>query len=119
MSRPGNGGSEAASGLRQIEGFLMAHAYRSTARTEAKAFADLLPWLTGPQYEEVVRIYTADRLDLTRRMLKSITQRGSELQKEYTDRYEKLRRNLLCKVIALLLVAASTSVMNLVMMIER
>jgi hypothetical protein len=110
---------EASSGIRQLEGYLMAHTYRLTARNEAKAFADLLPWLTETQYEEVVRIYTADRLDLTRRILKSVKRRGNELQQEYADRYEKLRRRLLCKVIALLLIVTSMSVVNLVMLIDR
>ncbi|SCK30652.1 hypothetical protein [Streptomyces sp. WMMB 322] len=120
MTRPDSEGSEAAvSGLRQIEGYLMAHTYRRTARAEAEAFADLLPWLTEAQYEEVVRIYTADRLDLTRRMLKTIRRRGTELQREYADRYEKLRRGLLCKVTALLLVATSVSVLNLVLVLDR
>lgn len=96
---------EIASGIAALEGYLLSQAEISDARREAEAFADRLPWLTTAERSEVVRLYAEDHLDVSRRVLRRITDRCRELRAEYTARYELLRRRLLCVCVALLLAA--------------
>lgn len=98
-----DGRREIAAGIARLEGHLMSQAEISAARAEAAAFADRMPWLTTAQREEVVRLYTDQRLDLARSVLRRITDRCHELQAEYTARYRRLRRRLLCLSTALVL----------------
>jgi len=115
MSPTDTGRSEAARGLAQLEGYLLAQTHRRTARAEAEAFAGRLPWLTPAQHEDVVRLYTADRMALTRRVLEGTVERCAELRREYTDRYEQLRRRLLCRVTALILTALTAGIAALLL----
>jgi hypothetical protein len=94
---------EIASGLARLEGHLMCQAEIGNARAEAEAFADRMPWLTTAQREEVVRLYTDQRLAVARTVLQRVTDRCHELQSDYTARYEQLRRRLLCACVAIVL----------------
>ncbi|MEC4016333.1 hypothetical protein [Streptomyces sp. H27-D2] len=98
---------EAASGIARLEGYLLCQAENRTARAEAEAFARRLPWLTGDQHEEVVRLYTEERLALARSTLQRIADRCHELHADYAARYEDLRRRLARAMLAVLLGAAS------------
>jgi hypothetical protein len=108
---------EAAKGVDQLEGYLLLQADQHTARREATAFADRLPWLTTAQREEVVRLYAEERLALSVRVLRAVAQRCRELQGQYTERYEALqarisRRATACVVLCLSL-ALSTALLEL------
>ncbi|MYX32769.1 hypothetical protein GTY85_04445 [Streptomyces sp. SID8377] len=74
---------------------------------KAAAFADRLPWLTTAQREEVVRVYTADRLDLARHIHERTAQRAAELDDHYTRHYAQLRRRLFRATVAAVLAAAA------------
>lgn len=104
---------EAASGIARLEGYLLYQAELRDARAEAEAFACRMPWLTSDQREEVVRLYTEDRIALSRRTLQRITTRCHELRAEYSARYEQLRRRLLCTGLALLLAAVALCALTL------
>jgi hypothetical protein len=107
VSAPAAGeGQEAAAGIARLEGYLLAQSEASAARTAAEDFTSRLPWLDPEQREEVVRLYTADRMALSRRTLEHIVHRSRELRAEYTDRYQQLRRRLICTT-CLALAAAS------------
>ncbi|GGO50310.1 hypothetical protein GCM10012287_29730 [Streptomyces daqingensis] len=117
MRRSTTGQDEATRGIAQLEGYLLAQTYRENARTEAEAFADRLPWLTSAQHEEVVSLYTAERMALTRRVLEATVQRCGELRQEYTDRYEQLRGRLLLRVtVALLAMFAACATASAVLL---
>ncbi|MCD0484026.1 hypothetical protein LO771_16910 [Streptacidiphilus sp. ASG 303] len=94
MRRPGPRG-ESDRGIHQLEGYLLWQGETAAAREQAEAFADRLPWLTGPQREDVVRVYTADRLEVSRATVRRIADRARELRHEYTARYRALRLRLL------------------------
>jgi hypothetical protein len=94
---------EVASGIARLEGHLLAQTEISNARAEAEAFARRMPWLSTAQYEEVVRLYTEDRIALSRRVLERIVDRCHELKAEYTARYERLRRRLVHRCVAVVL----------------
>ena len=97
----------AARGVAQVEGYLLCQAELRTARAEAEAFAGRLPWLTAEQRSEVVRVYTEERLALTRRVLAGVVDRCHELRREYAQRYALLRRRLCCACTVLLVAAGS------------
>ncbi|MEU7241334.1 hypothetical protein [Streptomyces sparsogenes] len=99
------GPDEIESGIARLEGYLLCQREFGDARTEAEAYADRLPWLTAAQREEVVRLYAEERVELSRRMLRRIADRCEELRAEYTARYEELRRRLLYRCVAVVLVA--------------
>ncbi|MFD7921069.1 hypothetical protein ACFV3R_17815 [Streptomyces sp. NPDC059740] len=91
---------EAASGIAQLEGYLLWQQELGDARSRAEAFADRMEWLTEGQREEVVRLYAEDHLDLSRAALRRIADRCGELREEYTERYDQLRVRLLCRTTA-------------------
>ncbi|GAA2357921.1 hypothetical protein [Streptomyces cuspidosporus] len=99
------GPDEIESGIARLEGYLLCQRELGDARAEAEAYADRLPWLTTTQREEVVRLYAEERVELSRRMLRRIADRCEELRAEYTARYEELRRRLLYRCVAVVLVA--------------
>ncbi|MFF3291019.1 hypothetical protein [Streptomyces sp. NPDC003023] len=103
--------SEAAAGIARLEGYLLAQSRMREAEREAEAFAGRMPWLTTAQREEVVRIYTQDRIALSRRVLEAVVSRAHELRLEYATRYEELRRRLLCAGAAALLGSAALCVL--------
>jgi hypothetical protein len=103
--------AEVAAGIAELEGYLLAQSRVREAEREAEEFAGRMPWLTGAQREEVVRIYTEDRIALSRRVLKALVSRANELRAEYTARYEELRRRLLCASVAALLGATALCVL--------
>jgi hypothetical protein len=107
MRRSVSGRDEAARGIAQLEGYLLSQTYRQNARAEAEAFADRLPWLTSGQHDEVVRLYTVERMRLTKRVLEATVHRCGELREEYTERYELLRGRLLRRVTAVVLAAVA------------
>ena len=98
--------SEIAAGIARIEGYLLARSHVQEAERDAEAFADRMPWLTTGQREEVVRVYTGDRIAVSRRVLEALVARSQELRAEHTARYEELRRRLLCASVAALLGSA-------------
>lgn len=79
----------------EAEGFLMARTHWTEARQEAQSLCASLPWLTTAQTEELTRHYITHRIALSRRMLTATVQRADELRREYEERYQELRRNLL------------------------
>lgn len=101
---------EATEGIRQLEGYLLLQRQDRTARLEAEAFADRLSWLTTAQRDEVVRLYTADRIALAHRILRAVAQRCRDLQSEYSDRYETLRARLLRAAVASGLLCLSVAI---------
>lgn len=82
---------ESARGLAQMEGYLLWSAEVEEARRLAPRFTDQLPWLTTAQREDVARVYTADRVAVSRAMLARIVARSDELRGEYSDRYRRLK----------------------------
>ncbi|MFP1624257.1 hypothetical protein ACLB9X_03360 [Streptomyces sp. 5K101] len=94
---------EAAAGIAELEGYLLAQSRLYEARVEAEAFADRLPWLTTSQREEVVRLFAEDRIALSRRALAALVSRAGELRQEYSQRYDFLRQRMLCGGLAALL----------------
>ncbi|WP_448315973.1 hypothetical protein [Streptomyces sp. CO7] len=94
MSAGQQGGGEVSPAV-EMEGYLIAHAHRESARREAGTLCARLPWLTGAQAEEVARQYVLLRIGLTRRLLLDTAERAEQLREEYETRYEALRRTLL------------------------
>ncbi|MEY9844242.1 hypothetical protein [Streptacidiphilus sp. MAP5-3] len=82
---------DTAAGLRMLEGYLYWQAETDRAQQEAERFADLLPWLTAGQREEVVRLHRQERLDSSRAFVERMARRARQLQREYTTRYQHLR----------------------------
>jgi hypothetical protein len=78
-----------------IEGYLLARTHLDQAEREAESLCARMPWLTAAQAEDVTHHYVRTRLDLTRQMLLSTTERAAQLRQEYEDRYAALRRDLL------------------------
>ncbi|MBT2365673.1 hypothetical protein J7E88_10160 [Streptomyces sp. ISL-10] len=97
---------DVAAGIARLEGYLLAQSRLTQAQEHADEFADLMPWLTTSQREEVVRLYTQDHIAVSRRALEFVSARAAELRVEYTARYETLRRRLLCRSVAALVTAA-------------
>jgi hypothetical protein len=85
---------EAATGLADLQGYLMVHAALHEAHMRAAAFADSMPWLGTAEREEVIRLYAADDIARTRHAWETIGRRARELSGEYTARYEELRRRM-------------------------
>ncbi|MGY1433835.1 hypothetical protein [Streptomyces reniochalinae] len=96
---------QTAADINRIEGYLLLQAERGEAEAQAEAFAARMPWLTTGQRDEVVRLYTADRMALTRRVLHGLTERCAELREEYSARYLHLRRRVLARATLVLLLA--------------
>ncbi|MFJ4876315.1 hypothetical protein ACIP93_14020 [Streptomyces sp. NPDC088745] len=100
---------ETAAGISRLEGYLLCQAEIRRAQSQGKDFAGRLTWLTTAQQEEVARHYAQDRLATTRQALAAVNARQAELRAEYTARYRALRRQLLCRCVALLLTALTLS----------
>ncbi|MGK5532974.1 hypothetical protein [Streptomyces sp. URMC 129] len=100
---------DAAEGIAQLEGYLLWQGELSTARAEAEAFADALPWLTDAQRAELTARYAEERIRLSRRVLAAVGDRCRVLEREYTARYGELRHRLLCATGCVLLTAVSMS----------
>ncbi|MBF9069261.1 hypothetical protein I2501_14640 [Streptacidiphilus sp. NEAU-YB345] len=83
-----------------LEGYLYWQAETDRAQQEAERFADLLPWLTTGQREEVVRLYRQQRLDSSRAFVERIARRARRLQREYATRYQQLRIRVLAATFA-------------------
>lgn len=111
MTRP----PEVEQGIARLEGYLLCQTELTNARAEAEAFARRLTWLTTAQHEEVVRLYTDERIKISRRTLERIIERSRELQTEYAARYEQLRQRLLCTCVALVLAALALCSCMLIM----
>ncbi|GAA2474104.1 hypothetical protein GCM10010406_07620 [Streptomyces thermolineatus] len=93
----------AARGINQLEGYLLLQAENTNAVREAEEFARLMPWLTGARREEVVALYAERRMAVSRTAIRTVADRCRELRQEYTERYEELRRRLLCATAATVL----------------
>ncbi|MGW0333237.1 hypothetical protein ACWD0J_15430 [Streptomyces sp. NPDC003011] len=78
-----------------VEGYLLARTHHDQAQREAEDLCARMPWLTSAQAEDVTRHYLRQRIDLTRQMLLTTTERAGRLREEYEDRYASLRRELL------------------------
>ncbi|MEU0075225.1 hypothetical protein ABZ027_37670 [Streptomyces sp. NPDC006332] len=78
-----------------VEGYLLARTHHDQARREAERLCARLPWLSTAQAEDVTRHFVHQRIELTRQMLLSTTERAAELRQEYECRYVELRRALL------------------------
>ncbi|SEL19413.1 hypothetical protein [Streptacidiphilus jiangxiensis] len=85
---------DAAEGLRMLEGYLYWQAETARAQRDAERFADLLPWLTSGQREDVIRLYRQERLDSSRAFVDRVAHRARQLQREYGDRYRHLKLRL-------------------------
>jgi hypothetical protein len=112
VSRPGTDdlAREAAEGISRLEGYLLLQADEQVARSQARAFADRLPWLTTAQREEVVSVYAEERMALSVQVLRAVARRCHELQDQYTERYEALRARTRCRATACVLLCLSLSV---------
>ncbi|MEV8596237.1 hypothetical protein [Streptomyces sp. NPDC052012] len=104
-----------------VEGYLLARTHLDQAHREAESLCSRLPWLTTAQAEEVTRHYIRQRIDLTRRMLVSTTERADQLRKEYEARYAALRRDLLRRhaACACAVVAAAGAVSTVACLLAR
>lgn len=92
-------------GLRHLEGFLVWQAEAKRARSAAQGFADRLPWLTTVQRDEVIRVYAADHLEVSRATVCHLAERSKVMRQEYTDRYSALRARLFGLCLAAVAVA--------------
>ncbi|MEV6162640.1 hypothetical protein AB0L71_12080 [Streptomyces sp. NPDC052052] len=101
-----------ARGLARLEGHLLWNAEVEEARREARCFTDALPWLTTAQREDVERVYTADRVAVSRAVLRRICARAAELRTEYDARYRSLRARgvAVCAVLVAALGGTCTAV---------
>ncbi|MER8069258.1 hypothetical protein ABTZ59_13320 [Streptomyces sp. NPDC094034] len=108
---------DSARGLYQIEGYLLWSAEVEDVRRQAARFTAQLPWLTTAQREDVERVYTADRLAASRAMLVRISDRATELRREYTARYRRLRTRALAA--AVLAVGAASGACGAVTFLAR
>ncbi|MFE3137628.1 hypothetical protein [Streptomyces scopuliridis] len=90
---------DSARGLYQIEGYLLWSAEIEDVRRQAARFTAQLPWLTTAQREDVERVYTADRAAASRAMLVRISDRATELRREYTARYRQLRTRVVATAV--------------------
>ncbi|MBH1932826.1 hypothetical protein I5Q34_00695 [Streptomyces sp. AV19] len=99
----GNPADTAEAGLRQLDGYLYWQAEHDTARHEAAALCDRLPWLTTAEREDLEREYTRTRAEASRTMTRRVAVRCVELREEYEARYRLLRRRV---------VAAATGVVG-------
>jgi len=104
-----------------IEGYLLARAHHDQAHREAENLCARLPWLTTAEAEDVTRHYVDQRIDLTRQMLLSTTERATQLRQEYVDRYAVLRRDLLKRntACARAVLACAGAVSTLVCLLTR
>jgi hypothetical protein len=91
---------DCARGLDQLEGYLLWSAEMAEVRRQAALFTEQLPWLTTAQREDVERVYTADRVAVSRAVLERIAERAHELRGEYTARYEQLRARCVAAAVA-------------------
>ena len=105
---------EYARGLNEMEGYLLSQAEAAAALSGAEAFAARMPWLTAAQRDEVVRLYTADRLEVSRAALRRVADRALELQCQYSTRYHALQ----AKLLALFLSALAGFGMVLLMLVH-
>ncbi|MEY9957434.1 Flp pilus assembly protein TadB [Streptacidiphilus sp. MAP5-52] len=87
-------GAHLEEGLHHLEGFLVWQAEAKQARSAAQRFSDRLPWLTTAQREEVIRVYTADRMETSRATIRRLAERSNAMRQEYTARYSTLRARL-------------------------
>lgn len=108
---------DSARGLAQVEGYLLWNAELEEARRRAVSFTDALPWLTTAQREDVERVYTEDRLALSRAMLVRVSARAVELRGEYQDRYSRLRTR--CVAATVVLVGAASGTCTAVTLLTR
>lgn len=104
---------ETATGINRLEGYLLYQAELRTARTQAHAFAERMPWLTRAQCDEVIRHYTDDRLAQTKTTLQQVTRRCHELEQQYSAHYRQLRQQLLRTCVATLLFSATLFIATL------
>ncbi|MEU8828770.1 hypothetical protein [Streptomyces sp. NPDC048636] len=102
-----------AAGINDIEGYLLLHRERDTARERARRFTGRLDWLTSAQRAEVERHYVQEQLTVTEQNLRQMARRCDELRAEYREVYRALRRRLLLACLlagcALLLFLAVTA----------
>ncbi|UCM91233.1 hypothetical protein [Streptomyces marincola] len=98
---------EAASGIAQLEGYLLWQSELAGARAEADLFAASVPGLTDEQRADVAHRYAEERIALSRRVLTAVADRCHGLRAEYSARYRHLRQRVLCAAVcAVLLVTA-------------
>ncbi|MFE7794794.1 hypothetical protein [Streptomyces sp. NPDC057460] len=88
-------------GIERLERFLASESERTRARTAAEAFADQMPLLSRAERQQLLRLYTSERLAESRRLR---TQRDREQASQ--EARERLRRR--CISVALALGAFST-----------
>ncbi|MET9480747.1 hypothetical protein [Streptomyces sp. NPDC006638] len=104
-------------GLVQLEGYLLWSAEIEEINRRAALFTAQLPWLTTAQREDVERVYTADRIAVSKAVLVRIAERAHELRGEYTERYEQLRTR--CVAAALVAAGAATGTCAAVTLLVR
>ncbi|RNG30746.1 hypothetical protein [Streptomyces botrytidirepellens] len=97
---------EAAAGLVELEGLLVAAHHRQRADEEGEAFARRMPWLTTHQHQEVARLYADCHVALTKEILRTVISRSEDLKAEYSQRYELLKKRLLVAALASLIALA-------------
>ncbi|MFJ2171458.1 hypothetical protein ACIOHE_00900 [Streptomyces sp. NPDC087851] len=85
---------ETATGLRQIEGYLLLTAAHTKGEERARRIADRLEWMTADQRRIFEQLYLQDHMEITQESLCRVTHRSAELRTEYERRYTRLRRRL-------------------------
>jgi hypothetical protein len=100
--------ADADAGLHLIEGYLYWQAENAAAQAKAEEFADRLPWLTRREREDVIHLYTDERLELSRTFVDRTAQRALQLQHEYTHRYRQLKARLLIAAITTITAMTTT-----------
>ncbi|MGW7422676.1 hypothetical protein ACWGJB_21925 [Streptomyces sp. NPDC054813] len=79
----------------QIEGHLLLAAAREECRDAATRAADRLGWLTDSQRDDLERQFRTEYLALSRTSWRRTAERGTELRREYEQRYRILRQRLM------------------------
>ncbi|MEU9014701.1 hypothetical protein AB0D12_34105 [Streptomyces sp. NPDC048479] len=89
-------------GIERLERFLAAESERTQARKAAETFADRMPCLTWAEREQLLRLYTGERLVEAQRLRNRLAQ-----QEAAHESRERLRGR--CIKVALLLGAVSAA----------
>ncbi|MFG2772767.1 hypothetical protein [Streptomyces sp. NPDC048350] len=93
--------AEAAAGIAQLEGYLLAHQAQAEAGEAGAAFARRFPWMGPQEQSDVARAFAQEHLAVRLHMFRAAVARADELKGQYSHRYECLRRRLVATVLSL------------------
>lgn len=107
--------SEVSRGVTQVEGYLLWQGELAEARRSAKVFADKLPWLTTGQRDEIVRLYTSERVAYSAAAVVRNAERIRIIQSQYVARYRLLKARVLGAALAATALVAAVAALLLPM----